>query len=132
MNKYIFLLFCSLFLSCEDVLDQIIENSIKEDPELTVIVKNDTPYSFKRTEIITKNGEKVVFQIIDSGSYGISDLFNFIYDEIEINIQTESKYFSYKPKYYKENFKVFDGRYTFKVSISDTDKSKLVIKRVKN
>ena len=129
MKKYIIPTVCFFFFSCDHIAEEIIENSIKDKNKLVVSIKNDTPYIFKRTEIITKDGT-VVFQIIDPGFYDISEQFLSIYDDIEIRIQTGSKVFYHKPIHYKEGSKVTKGRYTFIIGISKNDK--LIIKRVKS
>ncbi|WP_185956539.1 hypothetical protein [Changchengzhania lutea] len=118
-----------MFFSCEAILENAIENNSKEEPALVVIIKNNTPYLFERTEVITDDGI-VVFQIIDPGSYDISDYFLSIYDDIEIRIQTKNSNFYHKPLYYNEASKVVDGRYTFNISISDDNE--LIINRVKH
>lgn len=130
MKKLIFFFLFSGLFSCEAILENAIEDSIDNKPKLMVRVKNDTPFLFKRTEIIANNG-KVVFQPIDPSYYGSSDQFLSVYDEIEISIKTENKHYYYKPLFYKESTLVTKGSYIFEVSLSESNNSKIVIKRVK-
>ncbi|ULC59709.1 hypothetical protein MBM09_01730 [Flaviramulus sp. BrNp1-15] len=121
---------CFIF-SCEDLIDNIIygDDNYEVESKLTVFIENNTPYVFERTEVTTNNG-KVVFQIIEPDSYGYSNQFLTVYDEIEISIQTNSGYFYYKPYYYNKESLVSSGRCTFVVSLSESDSSKIEIKRV--
>lgn len=130
MKKYLLLLIFTSFISCDAILDEIIENNTKEDIKLRVNIQNDTSFRFIRTEIITNDG-KVVFQTIEPGLYQFSDQFLAIYDDIEIRIQTELNYFYSKPIYYNEETRVTEGNYTFKISISESNQSKLIIHRTK-
>lgn len=130
MKNFILLLVCSFVFSCDVIIEEVIENSFdKKNSSLIVSIKNNTPYDFKRTEVIMEHGT-VVFQIIDSGFYGTSDQFPCIYDDIEIRIQTETKNFYNKPFYFKKESKETEGSFTFNVSLTEDDK--LVIKRIKH
>lgn len=130
MKKYLLFLIFTFFISCDVILDEIIENNTEEEIKLRVKIQNDTSFRFISTEIITNDG-KVVFQIIEPGLYQFSNQFLAIYDDIEIRIQTETSYFYSKPIYYNEESRVKEGNYTFKISISELDQSKLIIHRIK-
>ena len=84
----------------------------------------------KKTELITDYGT-VVLQIIEPDTYGFTDQFNAVYDDIEIRIQTENKIFHHKPLYYLEDSKVTEGYYTFEISLSLLNSNKIQVKRVK-
>lgn len=130
MKSKVLLLFCFFILSCDVILEEIIENSFdNDDSPLTVSIKNNTPYVFERTEVITEGGT-VVFQVINPDFYGISEQFPFIYDDIEIQIKTETKILYHKPHFFKNESKETKGRFTFNVNLSE--KGELIIERIKH
>jgi len=105
-----------VFSSCSHVTENIIDEAFPEPEGLEIGVKNNTNLTFLRTEILAANGN-LVFQQIAPNSYSGFYEMSAIYSEVEITVQTENGYYSYKPTSYNQDTRVTKGRFYFEVSI---------------
>lgn len=117
-----------MVLSCSEVTDNLIENTIPEPKTLEIGIKNDTNHRFTRTEIISDNST-FVYQIIEPGEFSNFHEMAYIYSEAEIRIQTADAYFSFIPSHYLEDTKVTKGLYYFEVNIYNNQTVSIIRKK---
>lgn len=133
MKKYIILSFFIAFLSCEDIIDQAIDNAIEANENentLFVSIKNNTQFTFDDPKI-TVDDYTYVFQDVPPDSYSGGTVFAYTYSEAKVTTKINGELFVFIPLTLHESTLVTKGNYIFELDILDYDQQKLSIKRVK-